>query len=269
MIVSSSSHTTNNHRVFNYDGQIRFPDLDRTLNQNEEWCEIQVDGHWKRIRFHDYDEVYKRPGLYEYLFYNRLACRSPEIVVRQLLEVCEEFDRPPSRLRVLELGAGNGMVAERLRSLDINAIAGIDIIPEAKLAAERDRPRVYDTYLVLDLTKPTAEETARLQSFAPTCLLCVAALGFGDIPPRAYYNALNLIAKDGLVAFNIKSEFLNPQYAHGFSALIRKMIDGDVLRVEAMRRYRHRISTNGDPLFYTAMIATKLKDVPESMLIED
>ena len=47
------------------------------------------------------------------------------------------------------------------------------------------------------------------------------------------------------------------------------MVHDEVIRLEATRRYRHRINIDGEPLFYTAMIATKLKPVPESMLVEE
>ena len=46
------------------------------------------------------------------------------------------------------------------------------------------------------------------------------------------------------------------------------MVNGRVVRLEATRRYRHRLSAAGDPLYYTAMVATKLAEIPESMLVE-
>lgn len=44
---------------------IRFPDVDDAnskIDQDEEWCEVVVDGERRRIRFHDYSEVFKIPG---------------------------------------------------------------------------------------------------------------------------------------------------------------------------------------------------------------
>ena len=46
------------------------------LSQDEEWCEITIDGVAHRIRFHDYHELYSVPGLYEQLFCERLECWS-------------------------------------------------------------------------------------------------------------------------------------------------------------------------------------------------
>jgi hypothetical protein len=42
-----------------------------------------------------------------------------------------------------------------------------------------------------------------------------------------------------------------------------------VVRLEATRRYRHRRSAGGDPIYYTAMVATKLRDIPAGMLVEE
>src|SRR4051794_25269396 len=88
------------------DLQVEFPG-DESLEQDHEWCRVTVDGRARDIRFHDYDEIYKVPGLYEFLFYERLRCCSPEVVC-DLLE--EELESDPADLRVLDLGAGNGMV---------------------------------------------------------------------------------------------------------------------------------------------------------------
>ena len=38
------------------------------LDQDEEWCEIVMNGERQRIRLHDYAAIYNVPGLYEQLF---------------------------------------------------------------------------------------------------------------------------------------------------------------------------------------------------------
>jgi hypothetical protein len=42
---------------------IRFPDSNETADQDEEFCEVVLDGEVRRIRFHDYDEIFDVPGL--------------------------------------------------------------------------------------------------------------------------------------------------------------------------------------------------------------
>src|SRR5215210_5008340 len=168
------------------------------MEQDEEWCEIDEGGETRQIRFHDYAEIYRVPGLYERLFYEGLRCRSPAAVCGLLWE---------------------------------------------QLGRDSARPSL------------SVREVVRRQRFK--CLVTVAALGFGDIPPEAFAAAYNLIAVDGWVAFNIKEDFLADGEQSGFARLIRRMLDDGTLESCAQRRYRHRLSIAGEPLHYVAMAARK------------
>lgn len=248
--------------------RLRLPPDGTSRSQDSEWCEIREADGWRRLRFHDYGEIYERPGLYEYLFYDLLECQSPRRVVGLLGEVRADMDSKDP-LRVIDFGAGNGLVGKELRRIGAVEVVGMDILEEARAAARRDLPGVYSDYLVADMTAPEKRVDQRLRALRPNALTCVAALGFGDIPPRAYYNAASYVSIGGLLAFNIKEEFLDARYTHGFAEMMRQMVNGGVVRLEATRRYRHRNSAAGEPIFYTAMVATKLKEIPESMLVEE
>jgi predicted TPR repeat methyltransferase len=239
---------------------IRFPQGgDR--DQDEEWCEVRLDGETRRIRFHDYAEIFALPGLYEQIFYERLECDSPRAVAQLLCEYLDAAGGECSQLAVLDVGAGNGMVGEELRSLGVPDIVGVDIIEGAARAAERDRPGAYDDYLVLDLTDipPAARRDLEARRF--NCLVTVAALGFGDIPPEAFAAAFNLIEPGGLVAFTIKEDFITAGDGSGFSRLVRRALDDGSIELDAQRRYRHRLSVAGEPLYYVAMVAVKHRDL--------
>jgi len=247
--------------------RLRLPQLGQTVPQDAEWCEIYDEGKWRRLRFHDYDEIFERPGLYEYLFYDLLRCQSPQRVVGLLQEVRADL-HVSEPLRVIDLGAGNGIVGDELRRIGAVAVAGVDILEEARTAAQRDFPQVYSDYYVADMTDPSAAVDRGLRALRPNALACVAALGFGDIPPMAYHSAVGYVAIGGFLAFNIKAEFLDVRYTHGFSELIRRMVTAGVVRIDATCRYRHRLSAGGEPIFYTAMIATKMAEIPAIMLVE-
>jgi SAM-dependent methyltransferase len=245
--------------------EIRIPRAgDARFDQDEEWCEVLIEGQPRRIRFHDYDEIYSIPGLYERLFYELLECDSPRAVMALLGKELRSRGRQASTLRVLEVGAGNGMVGAELDELGVSTIVGVDIIEEAAMAAERDRPGVYDDYLVLDLTAIPPDTRRDLGGRGFNCLVTVAALGFGDIPPDAFANAYNLVEPGGLVAFNIKEDFLTDGDGSGFSRLIREGLADGSLHMTRERRYRHRLSISGEPLHYVAMIAEKRADLPLS-----
>jgi predicted TPR repeat methyltransferase len=243
--------------------ELRFPASNgNAAAQDQEWCELRIDGVCRRIRFHDYHEIYAVPGLYEELFYERLECDSPRTVCELLADELRIRRRSAGALSVLEVGAGNGMVAEELQRLGVRSIVGIDIIEEAAEAAERDRPGVYDDYLVLDLTDVPAAERRWLSERRFDCLLTVAALGFGDIPPDAFATAYNFIEPGGLIAFNIKEDFLTDRDGSGFCRLVRRAFADRTMVLQAEHRYRHRLSTAGDPLHYVAMVAEKRADLP-------
>lgn len=243
---------------------IRFPPSGSALDQDGEFCEVLLEGEWRNIRFHDYGRLYEHPGLYEQVFYERLECSSHRRVASMLGDVLRERGQASAYLRVLEVGAGNGVVAEELRQLGVAHIVGVDIIPEARDAAERDRPGVYDDYLVCDLTRLDARELAVLQATRPNALVTVAALGFGDIPPAAFEAAFNLVAPGAWIAFNAKLTFLSARDESGFASLLRKMIAADIIEIEAYRVYCHRRSMRGERLYYAALVARKRADIPGS-----
>ena len=230
------------------------------FDQDEEFCEVVIDGEARRIRFHDYDEIFQIPGLYEQLFYAELECDSPRTIAGLIGEQVD--NETAAQLRVLDVGAGNGMVGEELDRMGAKHIVGVDIIPEAAEAAQRDRPGVYDDYFVVDLTDVPTGELARMESHKFNCLTTVAALGFGDIPPEAFTTAYNLIEDGGLVAFNIKERFVTNGDRSGFEDLISTALDDGTMDLEAQRRYRHRLDVAGHPLYYIAMVARKRADLP-------
>ena len=248
--------------------EISFPS-NGSLSQDEEWCLVRVDGSERRLRFHDYGEIYEIPGLYEQLFYEHLECRSPKTVVGLLGRELERSGVEPRALRALDVGAGNGMVGEQLAVLGTGSIVGTDILSEAAAATERDRPEVYEDYLVLDLTALDSEVRRDLESRELNALTCVAALGFGDIPPVAFATAYDVLAPDAWLAFSIKEDFLEESGGSGFSRLIRELVDRGLVEIRAQERYRHRLSSSGEPVHYVAIVARKQGSERATPLAED
>jgi SAM-dependent methyltransferase len=246
---------------------VEFPG-DELLDQDAEWCRVTIGDSTREIRFHDYEEIYAIPGLYELLFYERLKCCSPQVVRELLEQELSDEDVDPSVLRVLDLGAGNGMVGEQLAELGVEKVVGIDLLPEAAAAAERDRPGIYERYHVLDLTALSGPRRRELRSHRFNSLVTVAALGFGDIPPLAFAEAFNLVADGGWIAFNIKEHFLDDGEPTGFSRLIGKLLETGIVDRRAEKVYTHRLATNGEALDYVAIVGVKQSDVPETLIRE-
>ncbi len=230
------------------------------LDQDEEWCEIETDGERRRIRFHDYAAIYDVPGLYERLFAEELDCDSPRVVCDLLGEQLLAAKVKPPELTALDFGAGNGMVGERLADLSIGEIVGVDLLPEARDAAQRDRPGLYRDYYALDLTDLSPADRASLMRHDFSVMACVAALGFGDIPPLAFAEAFNLVGSPGWLAFNIRDRFIEDE--GGFGGFIARMLREGVIEERGRKQYVHRRSVAGEELEYVAIVAEKCRDVP-------
>jgi len=246
--------------------QITIPEVE-SANQGQETITVTYNGKTKKFLTHDYDEIYKVPGLYEHLFYESFKCNSPEVVCSLLDEHLDKTSDKVEDLVVLDVGAGNGMVGEVFHNMGAQAVIGIDIIEEAAQAANRDRPGIYDNYYVEDLTDLPDNVEDEILKQNPNCLSIVAALGFDDIPPEAFAKSFNLISDQGWLAFNIKDEFFDDKASSsGFSRLLNKMTDQGNMEIVSQEKYRHRICQDGTPLDYYAVVAKKTDDIKQDLI---
>ena len=247
--------------------RIQFPKPESSsLNQDEAWFYLQEGDKQRKIRFHDYDKIYQVQGLYEQIFYDRLKCTSPKKVATILESSLKQSEDNLSELRVLDFGAGNGMMGEALKKHGVARLIGVDIIQDAYEATVRDRPGLYDAYYVEDFTQLNDEKREDIASWQCDCMVTVAALGFGDIPTKAFIEAFNIIKTKGWIAFNIKETFFDTSDESGFSKMIRELIFSKYLDVYHIERYRHRLSIEGEPLYYFAIAGRKNADVPAEFL---
>ena len=75
------------HQQYN----IKFPvTKPHQLEQDNAFFSLNENEQEIKLRFHDYGELYKHPGLYEQLFYQRLKCNSPKKVSDTLNKVLRE-----------------------------------------------------------------------------------------------------------------------------------------------------------------------------------
>lgn len=243
---------------------IQLPDL-KSIEQGKEYFILEKNDIVEKIEFHDYDRIFEIPGLYEKLFYDTYQCNSPETVCN-LLKKHIDKGKEEEEIVALDIGAGNGMVGEQLANMGADTIVGVDIIPEAASASERDRPGLYADYHVADLTAMTPAVKDSLVKKDFNCMTVVAALGFGDIPPEAFAQGYNLISSPGWVAFNIKENFVSDQDQTGFSSLIQDLDKEGIMDIREQKRYRHRFCQDGTPLYYYAVVAKKMRDIPSDMI---
>lgn len=239
--------------------EIEIPAKEYRLKQNEEWIIFHAEGRKKKIYLHDYARLYQTPGLYEEVIHKRLKCNSPQVVCGLLKAELEKEGKGFENCRILDFGAGNGIVGGFLQEeMVCNALVGVDLIPEALEAALRDRPGTYDHYYLMNLSQPKAFEEMQLNAWNFNVLITVGALGFKDIPTRAFINAFNIIEDDALVVFNVRDKFFLEDDKSGFRGLLDSMV-GDSLELLQKKRYCHRLSVSGEELYYYAIVGKKLK----------
>ncbi|MCF7988538.1 MAG: hypothetical protein K9L60_13365 [Methylovulum sp.] len=81
---------------------VKFPVTEpHRLQQDEAFFSFTENEQEIQIRFHDYGEIYKRPDLYEQVFYERLKCGSPKKVCSILEKVLRDNRIEMTELRVL------------------------------------------------------------------------------------------------------------------------------------------------------------------------
>jgi hypothetical protein len=213
-----------------------------------------ADGRTESLRIHDYDRVYAVPGLYEEIVQHRLDCRAPAEVASLLAEGADRLGRPRGEVRVLDVGAGNGVSGEAQAALGLNPVVGVDILPEARLAALRDRPGLYDLYLSTDLRELDTDAVREVHALAPNALACVGAMGSGHLPAGALAAALDLLTDDALFSYAVDPELDEPS-AQALRDLIAGMERAGRMEELERRRYRHRLTVNGRERWWDAVLA--------------
>lgn len=211
------------------------------LDPAEEWVELGPPEARRRVGFHDYAALYAVPGLYERVFYEELGMRSTLEVSRMFAAVLNDAGLDPAEQRVLDLGAGNGAGAEELRRLGVGHVVGLDLEPAARDAALRDRPGLYDDYLVGDLTAWSEEQLADASTRGLTALVAHAAIGVGHVPPLALERAIGLLEPGAHFAFAVAPALLPDSAdaaaeAAGYHDLLTDLLER---RGEELARHAH------------------------------
>ena len=252
------------------DHQIRFPETSSDL-RNQEYFFVTHNGKESKYTLQQYEEVFNVPGLYEAVT-TKLKYQSPETIAMQLITQVIKAKSEIDSLVVLDIAAGTGFAAKELASLGVKSIVGVDIIPEAAQAAQRDYPGVYEKYYVEDLTAitPTAQEELANRGF--NCLVCCSSLSC-HFPIQGFINSFNLIKNDGWVAFNVNTYVIENldntdsfeyKKAAEFGQLYHYMIKAGILEITNKHYYLHRLLINGKALEYVTITARKRGNIPEN-----
>jgi SAM-dependent methyltransferase len=239
-------------------------ELDETPGRGQEeesFVLTRDDGSSERIVLHDYPRVYAVPGLYEEVVQNRLGCASPQVLAETLADAVAAAGASTAGLRVLDVGAGNGVVGEELAARGVRTLVGSDNIPEARDAAVRDRPGLYADYLVGDIADlPAAPRVVREHGL--NALVCAGALGLGHISAASFDRLWAAFPPGSWFAVTIGEALAEPggsDFGDYLDDLARDPARGEIVHRE---RFRHRLTMAGAELYYLAIVARKAS-IPE------
>lgn len=169
-------------------------------------------------------------------------------------------------LNILDVAAGNGIVGAELRKQladkpGIRSLIGTDLLESARSAALRDRPNVYDDYIVADLTRP---QESQLPTSSDVVVICAAlGPGYGDLPLEAVDGAIGLLREGGLLALTVNAGNRrigsSPRWQN-FMASINESGGGhwECLEEVVRRKYKHRKNVQGEWIEYMALIFKKV-----------
>jgi hypothetical protein len=218
---------------------------------------LGVDGSQEIVHLHDYDRLYATAGLYEHIVHELLGCTSPRVVAEGLASVVECDGLDPARVRLLDLGAGTGLVGELVYTRGIADVFGLDTLESARVACLRDRPGVYSSYLVGDPAQPSEQLLARLEALRPTALTAAGAFGGKHAPPAALGLALRLLPTGAPAVFTIDQRWTSEDGPGGFRTPLTQLIASGTLDVLERSRFQHRVSTTGRPVLYELFVGRR------------
>lgn len=208
------------------------------------------------VHLHDYTRIYAVPGLYEQVVQERLQCRSPQVAAEGFLRAVARVGLEASSMTVVDIGAGTGLVGELLRCGGVERVVGVDPLPAARTACMRDRPDVYAGYLVGDLASRDSELCTALHEYALEGLVSAGAFGGTHAAPAALVNALAILSPGAPVALTIDERWTDGSDPDGFGFTVERLVDRGDLKVMERTRFRHRVTTTGEPIFYELLLGT-------------
>ncbi len=155
------------------------------------------------------------------------------VVVTGLL--LDAFDRPPSRLSIMDLGAGDGRCGQILARHGVATLVAVD--REAGLT-----PIAYTDHIVGELTTLDAHQQARLDRHRFDGLVSAIGLGHAGLAPSEFLEAIDHVTCGGWICVALDAGVLGARDRSGFGALVRALSVRGVLEIETLTDFGRRVA---------------------------
>lgn len=121
----------------------------------------------------------------------------------------DKFDSKHSELRIIDAGAGTGIVGKVLQDLGYTNIDALDI--SQKMLNEAKKLNVYKNFFCAPLSEEPVAEIANDQYDA---LICIGTLTVGHVKPSAFDEILRIVKSGGIIGFTLRKDVYNETVEH-------------------------------------------------------
>jgi len=216
--------------------------------QGEEAFQLEFsDGQVKVIKSWDYVFIYSIPYLYGKLFCDLLGYKGFQELGDLLLKHAPERFKG---LQVLDVACGSGLMGKFLKEaspLKIESIVGVDVLPEAITALNRDYPNIYDSAFVIS----KEIDFQHLRNYSFNCLSICG--GANQVKLEEIKKYINCLSNGAYVVFNLRIED-----KENTRKRILDWMDKELSFCES-KIYNHRQLGNGSIVRHEAFLYEKIK----------
>lgn len=112
-------------------------------------------------------------------------------------------DKPMNQIKIIDAGAGTGLIGVELKKLGYTNLCALDI--SAEMLKEAEKKEVYTEFICTSLN---GQPIPQIKSRQFDALICGGALITGRIGSSAFVEMIRMVQTDGVLCFNIMKEEL-------------------------------------------------------------
>ncbi|CAH3132375.1 unnamed protein product [Pocillopora meandrina] len=112
-------------------------------------------------------------------------------------------DKPMDQIKIIDAGAGTGLIGVELKKLGYTNLCALDI--SAEMLTEAKKKEIYTEFICTSLN---GQPIPQIKSGQFDALICGGALMTGRISSSAFVEMIRMVQTDGVLCFNIIKEEL-------------------------------------------------------------
>ncbi|KAJ7390673.1 Methyltransferase domain [Desmophyllum pertusum] len=186
----------------------------------EEWVKLSDETTEKELKdfYVEWSKTYDTDLNKAQAQYHRLQTKLFDAKIKEVFK-----DKPKDEIKIVDAGAGTGMIAAELKKLGYTNLAALDISPEMLKKAEKKN--LYKKFVCAALNdKPIPEiETGEFDA-----LICCGSLAIAHIESDSFVEMVRMVKPGGVIHFNIRPGDCEHKFSSGnptYEDMIQKLED--------------------------------------------